>query len=397
MSFQSYYSQHNISEGPAKYDYKFNAEIEKTLKNDTRDKNLVFQIVASSYATKGEQKKALEIWDLGRAPYFGKWNKKRIDSILSNYRITSAVDYVVERAKKNRIVIINEAHHRPIHRNFSASLLQKLYDNGYRYFGLEALKNSEIETSLLNKRKYPTKSSGYYIKEPRFGNLVRKALKIGFTLFAYETTDRDHDGKQREIDQAESIAKIVNKNPQAKFLIHCGYDHATEGVYTSWEKAMAERLKDLTGIDPLTINQEHFSEKSSIEKSHPLLKSLKLKESSVLVNKISGKPYRFEEKQGWMDITVFHPFTKYQKNRPEWIFSIGKKPIRIELDNLNIIGPLMIYAFKKGEDILKAVPFDILEVVNTDSPAYLALEKGKYIIVVQNQNGTSKKFEFSTK
>lgn len=27
-----------------------------------------------------------------------------------------------------------------------------------------------------------------------------------------------------------------------------------------WEKSMAERLKDLTGIDPLTISQDKFSE-----------------------------------------------------------------------------------------------------------------------------------------
>jgi hypothetical protein len=50
----------------------------------------------------------------------------------------------LNRAKNEKLIIINEAHHNIKHRVFTTSLLQGLYDNGYRFFGLEALSDTSI-------------------------------------------------------------------------------------------------------------------------------------------------------------------------------------------------------------------------------------------------------------
>ena len=79
--------------------------------------------------------------------------------------------------------MINESHHIPYHRLFVKSLLQDLYNAGYRYLALEAL---TLPTDSINIRRYPTQQDGYYIAEPLFADMLRTALKIGFKLERYE-------------------------------------------------------------------------------------------------------------------------------------------------------------------------------------------------------------------
>lgn len=86
-----------------------------------------------------------------------------------------------------------------------------MYQNGYQYLGLEALFDS-----LINERKYPIQESGYYIKEPEFGNLITEALNIGYKLFSYEAT-KNKNGEEREIEQALNIQKFIYNNPTVKY------------------------------------------------------------------------------------------------------------------------------------------------------------------------------------
>jgi len=151
--------------------------------------------------------------------------------------------------------------------------------------GLEALSNEEHLDSLQKIRKYPVQKTGYYITDPQFGNLVREAIEIGYTVFPYETNSGEANGKPREIDQARNIQKVIEARPSEKYLIYCGFDHALEGTHDYWERAMAGRLKEFTGIDPLTINQVLYSEKSNSKFNHPLLKALDIKVSTIILDK----------------------------------------------------------------------------------------------------------------
>ncbi|KAA3636673.1 MAG: hypothetical protein DWQ02_07875, partial [Bacteroidetes bacterium] len=197
------------------------------------------------------------------------------------------------------------------------------------------------------------------------------------------TTDPGSNGRSREIDQAQNIQKFMEQHPDGKFLIHCGFDHALEGNHGSWGKAMAGRLEEFTGIDPLTINQTLFSETGNPEYNHRLLKAIAPQISTVLLDK-DQNPYRYLRGDSWTDIAVFHPITTYEHDRPDWLFSEDVKKTTIELDVINIAFPVMILAYKKGEDINFSVPVDILEVENKDQEVVLALGKGNFDIVVVN-------------
>lgn len=369
-------------------EYKFSSEIENKIKTDTT--TWKYQISAADYASKGDYRNALKHWDLDGGNISKNYTQKQIDSIQSKYKIVSAIDYIEKQSKVNKIIIINEAHHNSSHRVFTKLLLQKLYNNGYKNLGLEALGNGKYLDSLLNERKYPIQKTGYYIKDPQFGNLVRDALEIGYDLFTYENMGKGN-GKPREIEQAKNIKKVIDSKPNEKFLIHCGFDHALEGTHNYWEKAMAGRLMEYTGINPLTINQVIYSEKSKPEFNHPILKALNIKESSIILDK-DNNPLRYERGEAWTDIAVFHPNTEYVDNRPNWLFENGNENISITLTDIEIEFPVMVLAFKKGEDINLAVPIDITEVENKTDNCNLGLKKGTYEIVVTNGK-KSVKFE----
>jgi hypothetical protein len=322
------------------------------------------------------------------------YTQHQIDSINQMYSRVKATDYIVEQSKKNQIIIINEAHHNSHHRTFTKSLLQHLYDNGYKNLGLEALTNNDSLNLALNKRKYPTQETGYYIRDPQFGNLVREALEIGYKLFAYEQTS-GANGKPREIEQAKNIQKFMAQHPNEKVLIHCGFDHALEGEHKAWEKAMAGRLTEYTGINPLTINQVIYSEKSKPQYNHPLLKAFEIKESSVILDN-DNNPLKYKRRNAWTDIAVFHPNTKYVDDRPDWLFKNDNKNIAIPLNNISLEFPVMILAFKKGEDINFAIPLDLTEVKQQTQSCNLGLSKGSYTIVVTNGK-ESIKFEHKVK
>ena len=373
--------------------YKFDSEIRENLAKDTLAWK--YQLSASEFASKGDYKNALEQWDIAFPRKPRTLSQKQIDSIKTKYKIVPAVDYIVEQAKSNQLVIINEAHNNSSHRVFTEKLLQKLYDNGYKNLGLEALTNGEDVDSLLNKRGYPIQESGYYIIDPQFGNLVRTALKIGYTVFPYERTSKSNN-KEREIEQAQNIVKVIEQKPNEKFIIHCGFGHVLEGNVANWEKAMAGRLHEYTGIDPLTIYQTRFTERSTPELNDPLLKALDLTESSVLLDQ-NDEPLKHIEKESFTDIEVFHPTTKYLNGRPNWLFHSQKKDVKIDLRDVDISFPVMVLAYLKNEDINYAVPTDIIEIQNKNDVGHLVLNMGSYTILINNKLDESLKFEMKVK
>jgi hypothetical protein len=224
--------------------------------------------------------------------------------------------------------------------------------------------------------------------------LVREALEIGYTLFAYEQTNNTH-GKLREIDQAKNIQAYIKGKPNEKFIIHCGFDHALEGIHGLWEKAMAERVKEYTGINPFTINQVAFNEKSDAKFNPPFLKAINPKISTVLVD-TNNVPLNYIRKGSYTDIVVFHPVSKFDNDRPSWLFTEGNRKVKIDLTKLELSYPLMILAYKKEELIAEAVPCDIYEVENENQLCFLALRPGSYTIVATNGE-YSKKYDKKVK
>lgn len=366
--------------------YKFTSEIEKVKEEKGN------QFSSNEYSYIREYKRMLIDWDGemgGRTPL----SEEEV-ARFEKFKPVDAVPYILEKAKNYQVTIINEAHQMPQHRVFTTTLLEGLYAQGYRYLGMEALTNHPKFDSTLNAQKYPTLKSGYYTKEPQFGNLVRTALKMGFRLFPYESSGHENS-KGREINQARNIEAFLKDHTDGKTLIHCGFAHATEGEYgRKWERAMAARLTEFTGIDPLTINQTLFSEKSDKKYEAGQYQNLDLEKPTIFVDD-DEKSFQIVGKDYWMDLYVFHPRTKNFDN-PKWLEYNGKQKLKIPLADLDMDCTCRVMAYRAEEPLGETVPVNVLE-REKDEVAELMLEKGNYNIIVTNKEGISRKTKIEVK
>ncbi len=302
---------------------------------------------------------------------------------FATFEARNAIEHILEKSKDHQVVIINEAHQMPQHRVFTTSLLEGLKDQGFKHLGLEAYFNSPLTDSLLQATGYPILKSGFYTKEPQFGNLIREARKKEFNVFGYESQEHE-DSKGREINQAKNIQAYLEKYPTEKILIHCGFDHGCEGeLNNKWEKAMAGRLTEFTNIDPLTINQVIYSEKSGKEYENPYYQTTDLDKSSVFIDQ-KGNVFGEYREGTWYDIAVFHPRSK-NYNRPQWMIYDNRRSVEITFEEEKIECPCMILAYKSGETIGSAVPYDIQE--TSDKKATIILDESGFEVVILNEKG----------
>lgn len=167
---------------------------------------------------------------------------------------------LVEAARNTNIVIVSEHHARPDHRLFVGELAEALSAEGYNYYAAETFTpetpGNETDVTLF--------SDGYYTRDPVFAAVLEDIRALGYTLIAYEQTEAQGIGeggtmeeqiKAREQAQSDNLmSHLLAENPDAKVLIHVGHAHVYEFSKEGAPAWMAERLKEASGIDPLTIN-----------------------------------------------------------------------------------------------------------------------------------------------
>ncbi len=305
-----------------------------------------------------------------------------LDSVrVDDYTIMEALPYIVDRAKDHQIVIISENHLRPQHRIFAKWLLGKLGQQGFRHLGVETfihLNNSTVlfDSNLVN-RGYPLDSpvTGTYTMEPKMGDLVRRALTLGYVPFAYEASAKVA-GKDRDEVQADNIIKYLLTNPGARIVIVCGFHHAIESEVIKRRSSywMAKYLKDKTGIDPLTIYQDNFTEKF-VMNEHPCLTELDISLPSIFTDG-EGEVIRFSDQ---VDIEIVHPITRYRNGRPAWMYENDDfNPVPIKIDRDKTKFPVIVSAYKKGEE--DGVPIDRMEIKYKYDHKVLVLDKGEYLV-----------------
>lgn len=284
---------------------------------------------------------------------------------------------VIERfAKTQRAVFINEAHHVPQHRVLTRKVLKALYQQGFRYFAAETL--AEYDPSL-SERGYPViVKTGYYTDEPLYGDLVRKALALGYTVVPYESQSFDESQYERESAQAQNlIDRILKRDPKAKFVVHAGYGHIYEQATPEWTP-MALLFKERTGIDPLTVEQTSMSEHSA-----PKFEAAQYREATASFNfteptafTCSGKPWVQAATKNLYDLTVFSPRSVYVNGRPTWLALDGeRKPYVLPTDVCQKQLPCLVQARYKGE-LPNAVPVDQIEVRDEREPVALMIPRG---------------------
>jgi len=175
----------------------------------------------------------------------------------SEWRAGNAIAAITARARRYRIVMVNEAHHDAYTRELTLELLPKLHAEGFRYLAIEALAPDDPG---LMKRGYAIDASGSeYLHEPVYGEIVRQAIRLGYTLVPYDSDATTSAG--RESGQARNIYhQVFAKDPHARLLVHAGYAHVDKaaGNLGDGVQPMAVRLERLTGLAALSIDQAQF-------------------------------------------------------------------------------------------------------------------------------------------
>ena len=347
--------------------YKFSDDLRMDMENDTTYYRM--QMGATNYSISGYFRKAMEIY--GPRPLSQK-SLARFSP--GDWKSVDARKYILKRSKKEQIIVINEAHTNSRHRNFTASLLKKLYKNGYRYLGLEALWNDKI----VNQRKFVVRDEGFYTREPEFGNLIFEAIKLGFTVFGYEAIG-DKSGEAREQEQAQNIMDFMASHPEGKLLIHCGHDHVCENELSYWGgRAMAGRLKKGLGTELFTVSQTSYQEgrlpfNSGRRKRKNVPVILRHKKDGQVFNGLGNSQ---------TDLCIVYPKTNYVHGRPVWQ-TYRRKPCTIKTDTLKY-NPVLMTAYRKGEYDQDGTPADIFEVSDSKRNTILFLSPGEYEIIFQN-------------
>ncbi len=300
----------------------------------------------------------------------------------ANYNGENARQWIVAQAPRYRIVMINEAHHVPQTRLLTISLLKPLWDAGYRYLALEALNNNGSNPVPSG---FPDLNTGEYTKEPVMAELIREALKIGYTLVPYEADDRYLSKADiRESTQAHNLQKFLTTHPDARVLLHAGYSHTAKSdvVRISGASTMATNLIDETKVRVLSIDQValtplSFSSTGVAEVQAQLAKAFKAIEPTVFINKASGNAW--SEHPGAYDASILLPVSPTQVIRPDWLSLDGQRQ-KVATD-ANLCGfhfPCMVEAFYAG-DPDQAIPADqVALMVQADTNTPLFLREGYY-------------------
>lgn len=304
------------------------------------------------------------------------------NELFAQAKPVSAVNFVINQAKYYHFTLINEAHFNSQHRSFTQSLLKPLWNQGYRYLALETLSHKD---SIIHERGYPIRSTGYYTKDSNFGNLVREALTIGYQLIPYETKN-DYDGTLRDRDQTHNIyEQTLKKDKNGKVLIHAGYSHISEAGDKIYEP-MGYQLKKKINQDILTIDQVSMIGFNDTTKQHQYYRETAKRfefveptifltnEDRVIIDPIKSLGF---------DIQVYHPETKFENGRPDWMHREGIKSIPLSAELQENYEGHLVQAVKKGEAI-EAIPVD--QFVISEGKVFL-LDPGNYNLRLINCQG----------
>ena len=355
--------------------YRFTAEIDSALHRDTMPYR--FQLAATDYAMIGETAAALATFD--RQPSTvrtGVLDSARM-AALSAYKPVGAAAYILGQAEKTRVLILNERHFQPQHRAFVSSLLPGLKERGYTLLAVEALSTADTG---INSRGYAlVTASGFYTNEPGFGNLLRRAMELGYRVEAYD--GEAVDWKARERLQADAIAKLLRASPGAKCVVICGLDHAREdSLY------MAGILKREMGIDPFTVDNVSLCERSDTAFEHPVRKAIEADSAVVLVDG-SGAVFNGAARGKRFDVQVRHPATKYVDGRPDWLRAGDRAGISLA-GKIRIGFPCRVMVYAGEEPVDGAVPYDVAELKSReDRTVVFVPRRGKYRIVAVGRSG----------
>lgn len=303
-----------------------------------------------------------------------------------------AINAIVREAGKHRVVILNEAHHVPLHRAFAMRLARELRRIGYNWLAGETFEHPPFEKGYL------ALSDGYYSREPAFGNFLRDAAADGWQLVPYEPFDQERGGSAAEqIDRRERgearnlVDRIFAQHPDAKVFIYVGYGHLRERPRPGDGKGtvlMAAYLSQMTGLDPLTIDQTTLMAHTDAAAEHPLYAAALARQTHEQPFVLRGAEGGYEVFGGYryaVDMQVVHP--RYgidaDSGRPVWMRTLsGYKPVVVPEAMRATDTPHYVYAYPEGQPD-DAVPADIVQLRPGQPQPSLLLPAGQFRFVIR--------------
>ncbi len=349
-------------------------------------------------AENSERFMAMQYWSLlgdeGRA---GRASWRGDPSMLDGVTALDAADTIAEVARDHRIVILNEAHDVSAHRAFAGVLARRLRSIGYGWYAAEtfnpAVRDFQLGSSFLT-------SHGFYSMDPVFAEVVRDAVDLGYRLADYEiipeqrrqppeASSSDRIAEREEAQALNLIANVLDVDPEARVFVHCGYSHAAETPLRDvlW---FAGRLKDKTGIDPLTINQSQSWPGPDVgddtAMTTALLERIQDNRPVVLRRPDGTFVHSADHHEGAMDLTVAHPRYVHMDGRPGWL---ANDPSRRRLE-VSLPEPApedaLIQAVRHGEEE-GAVPSDQYPLEPGQMAGILYLKPGDYHVRIETPEG----------
>ncbi len=313
----------------------------------------------------------------------GEKQIERTVASWKNVKYADARKYILFAANNYRVIMINEAHYKPLHRAFVISLLADFYKKGFRYLAMEMLNN----TSSASPARL-TAVSGYYCREPVAGELVRIALETGFTLVPYEDTlGERHTLTQRDSAQAAHIQGILLKDTAAKILVLAGYGHVAKIPLGDDYIPMALAFQRISKIPAFSIDQTDMTEESNLAYGRKLYQEFLQKNplDHPGVAFVGNDPVNIANNQAY-DLAIIHPPTTYRDGRPEWLSLNGlRKPTYIKPPGK---GAFLVQAYYQSEMTAagpgQLIPADQTYITTNKENFLLFLRKGKYIVVFRD-------------
>jgi len=333
----------------------------------------------------GDHAAALAAWDSASVP------RDSMGALPAGMRARNAVDYLSAMADTARVMMINERHHAASDRLLTLALLPILRAKGYRYFAAEAFDPRDRQ---LNERMYPVAATGTYLRDPVFALLVREALRLGYTLVPYESVRGEEAGddsmttqQRRDFTQARNLARAtVEQDPKAKVLVHAGYSHVLERASKRFTP-MALYFRQLTGIDPVTVDQTRLSERSEPRYEDPAyracVKAGFLKDGPVILFDAKGKPYAPVDFA--VDYQVFTPHTHYVDGRPAWMACGGLRRA-VSVDVPEAQEQWCMVEAQVPDEPPDAIPLDRCEVEGTEKATLFVPVGQRFVLRVLDQD-----------
>ena len=314
---------------------------------------------------------------------------------------TPALAAIVERARDARIVILNEAHNVSGHRAFAEQVLRALRPLGFTVFAAETFNWDESAATPVQDLRVGAPflhAHGYYTRDPVYAETVRTALALGYRLAGYEMTRSqrrlgpdaafaDRVNEREEAQARNLIANVLGADPEARVVVLCGLFHVTETPIddTEW---FASRLKRLTGLDPLTIEQSGnwpaFDPANDSAPTRAVLQRL-APTGPVAVFERSGRAFSTDPYSGRVDLSIFHPRLAPVNGRPGWLAADASRratPVRFPAPG----APALVQAIRRSEG-MGAAPSDHCLVTPDQTSAVLYLRPSDYLIRIETQGG----------